>query len=160
VTLGYPGSSDQDPEAVEPGYPVQVTSWARDTEVQTEEEASAPLEDQMPFHFRDPQGVVLQEHLRRTARSARHAPDVIRHFASQAYGGSDAEDKLGEMAHPVLVLAGRHDRTGALCGIPGVSYLTGLHILITSRSSTANQVVGVMPPHVPSPWRIDPRGGC
>jgi hypothetical protein len=40
---------------------------------------------------------------------------------------------------------------GTLCGIPGVSYLTGLHILITSRSSTASQVVGVMPPHVPSP---------
>ena len=29
-----------------------------------------------------------------------------------------------------------------MCGIPGASYLTGLHILITSKSSTANQVVG------------------
>ena len=33
---------------------------------------------------------------------------------------------------------------GALCGIPGASYLTGLHILVTSKSSTANQVVGVV----------------
>ena len=33
---------------------------------------------------------------------------------------------------------------GALCGIPGASYLTGLHILITSKSSTANQVIGVI----------------
>ena len=33
---------------------------------------------------------------------------------------------------------------GAVCGIPGASYLTGLHILITSNSSTANQVVGVV----------------
>jgi hypothetical protein len=33
---------------------------------------------------------------------------------------------------------------GAVCGIPGASYLTGLHILITSKSSTANQVVGVV----------------
>jgi Sap, sulfolipid-1-addressing protein len=33
---------------------------------------------------------------------------------------------------------------GAVCGIPGASYLTGLHILITSRSSTANQVIGVV----------------
>jgi Sap, sulfolipid-1-addressing protein len=33
---------------------------------------------------------------------------------------------------------------GALCGIPGAAYLTGLHILITSKSSTANQVVGVI----------------
>jgi Sap, sulfolipid-1-addressing protein len=33
---------------------------------------------------------------------------------------------------------------GAVCGIPGASYLAGLHILITSKSSTANQVVGVV----------------
>ena len=33
---------------------------------------------------------------------------------------------------------------GALCGIPGASYLSGLHILVTSKSSTANQVVGVV----------------
>ena len=33
---------------------------------------------------------------------------------------------------------------GALCGIPGASYLTGLHILVTSKSSTANQVIGVI----------------
>ena len=33
---------------------------------------------------------------------------------------------------------------GAVCGIPGASYLTGLHILITSKSSTANQVIGVV----------------
>jgi Sap, sulfolipid-1-addressing protein len=33
---------------------------------------------------------------------------------------------------------------GAVCGIPGAAYLTGLHILITSKSSTANQVVGVV----------------
>jgi Sap, sulfolipid-1-addressing protein len=33
---------------------------------------------------------------------------------------------------------------GAVCGIPGASYLTGLHILVTSKSSTAAQVVGVV----------------
>jgi hypothetical protein len=33
---------------------------------------------------------------------------------------------------------------GAVCGIPGASYLAGLHILITSKSSTANQVIGVV----------------
>ena len=30
---------------------------------------------------------------------------------------------------------------GAICGIPGASYLAGLHILITSKASTANQVI-------------------
>jgi hypothetical protein len=33
---------------------------------------------------------------------------------------------------------------GAVCGIPGASYLAGLHILITSKSSTVSQVVGVI----------------
>ena len=33
---------------------------------------------------------------------------------------------------------------GAVCGIPGAAYLTGLHILITSKSSTATQVLGVI----------------
>ena len=33
---------------------------------------------------------------------------------------------------------------GAVCGIPGASYLAGLHILVTSNASTANQVVGVV----------------
>ena len=33
---------------------------------------------------------------------------------------------------------------GAVCGIPGASYLTGLHILVTSKSSTASQVIGVI----------------
>ena len=35
---------------------------------------------------------------------------------------------------------------GALCGIPGASYLTGLHILVTSKSPAASQVVGVVWP--------------
>ncbi|MBV9094670.1 MAG: alpha/beta fold hydrolase [Streptosporangiaceae bacterium] len=93
----------------------QVTSsWARETEVATEEEAAALLVDQMPFHFRDPQGAALAEYLRRTAGLGRYAPEVIRHFAAQDYGGIDVEDRLGEVTHPVLVLAGRHDRACAV----------------------------------------------
>jgi proline iminopeptidase len=89
----------------------QVTSsWARETEVQNEDEAAALIEDQMPFHFREPRGPALAEYLRRTAGLARYAPEVIRHFAAQDYGGIDAEDRLGGVTHPVLVLAGRHDR--------------------------------------------------
>jgi hypothetical protein len=33
---------------------------------------------------------------------------------------------------------------GAVVGIPGAAYLTGLHILVTSKSSTVAQVVGVV----------------
>jgi proline iminopeptidase len=89
----------------------QVTaSWARETEVQTAAEADALMTDQMPFHFRDPRGRPLADYRRRTAGLARYAPDVIRHFAAQDYGGIDVDDRLGEATHPVLVLAGRHDR--------------------------------------------------
>jgi pimeloyl-ACP methyl ester carboxylesterase len=90
----------------------QVTaSWARERSVRTEEDAGALLEEQMPFHFKDPRGPALRDYLRRTTGLARYAPDVIRHFAAQQYGGIDVEDRLGEVTHPVLVLAGRHERT-------------------------------------------------
>jgi len=93
----------------------QVTSsWARETEVQTQDEVSTLIQDQMPFHFAEPQGAALREYLRRAAGLAQYAPEVIRHFAAQDYGGIDVEDRLGEVTHPVLVLAGRHDRTCAV----------------------------------------------
>ena len=89
-------------------------SWARETEVRTEQEVAALMADQWPFHFRQPRGGALAEYLRRTAGRARYAPDVIRHFATRDYGGIDVEDRLGEVTHPVLVLAGRHDRACAV----------------------------------------------
>ena len=93
----------------------QVTSsWAHEAEVQTEDEADALMVEQMPFHFREPEGAALAEYLRRTEGRARYAPDVIRHFAVQQYGGIEVEDRLGEVTHPVLVLGGRHDRTCAV----------------------------------------------
>jgi hypothetical protein len=45
------------------------------------------------------------------------------------------------LAEPRLGLA---MLVGAVCGIPGAAYLSGLHILITSKSPTANQVLGVI----------------
>ncbi len=36
---------------------------------------------------------------------------MLRHFADSGYGGIEVEDRLGEVSSPVLVLAGRHDRT-------------------------------------------------
>src|SRR5215471_8811641 len=45
------------------------------------------------------------------------------------------------LAEPRLGLA---MLVGALCGIPGGAYLKALRILVTSKSSTANQVIGVI----------------
>ena len=64
-------------------------------------------------------------------------------------GGGQPEEKKEKkdswaqrtLAEPRLGLA---IVIGALCGIPGGAYLSALHILITSKSSTANQVIGVI----------------
>jgi proline iminopeptidase len=89
----------------------QVTrSWAREAEAQTPEECDALLHDQLPFHFADPRDPRIAEFERRTAGIVA-TPDVLRHFAVADYGGIEVEDRLGGVTQPVLVLAGRHDRT-------------------------------------------------
>ena len=89
----------------------QVTqSWAREQEAQTAEECAALLHDQLPFHFADPRDPRIAEFERRTAGIVQ-SPDVLRHFAAADYGGIEVEDRLGDVTQPVLVLAGRHDRT-------------------------------------------------
>jgi proline iminopeptidase len=89
----------------------QVTqSWAREQEAQTPEECDALLHDQLPFHFADPRDPRIAEFERRSAGIV-HSPDVLRHFAAADYGGIEVEDRLGDIPQPVLVLAGRHDRT-------------------------------------------------
>src|SRR5690348_4295872 len=71
-----------------------------------------------------------------------------RKTADPAGGGSpdtrEKEKKDGWarlLAEPRLGLA---MLIGAVCGIPGATYLAGLHILITSKASTVNQVAGVV----------------
>lgn len=89
----------------------QVTrSWAREQSARTQEDCAALLHDQLPFHFADPRDPRIEEYERRT-EGAVYAPDVLRRFAAAEYGGIDVEDRLGEVTQPVLVLAGRHDRT-------------------------------------------------
>ncbi|MGA8296579.1 MAG: alpha/beta fold hydrolase [Acidimicrobiales bacterium] len=89
----------------------QVTeSWAKEKHVTTEEEVAALISEQDPFQFADPLDPRIEEYERRSA-GARFAPDVLRRFAAAEYGGIEVADRLGEVTHPVLVLAGRHDRT-------------------------------------------------
>lgn len=93
----------------------QVTSsWAREATVQSEEEVAELMNDQFPFHFRDPTGAAVADYLQRTSGEVRYAPEVIRHFSTQSYGAINVDDQLVDVTHPVLVLAGRHDRTCAV----------------------------------------------
>jgi proline iminopeptidase len=89
----------------------QVTrSWKREKSVRTQEEVVQLLHNQWPFQFADPHDPRIEDYERRTA-GAIYSTDVLRRFASEEYGGIEVEDRLGDVTQPVLVLAGRHDRT-------------------------------------------------
>ena len=89
----------------------QVTeSWAREVDVRTQEDFASLIHDQLPFHFADPLDPRIADYERRSAATV-YAPDVLRAFAANEYGGIEVEDRLGEITQPVLVTTGRHDRT-------------------------------------------------
>lgn len=97
-----------------------ASSWAREAEVQTQEECARLLSDQLPFHFADPCDPRIADYEARTA-GAVHAPDVLRHAAVADYGGIDVEDRLGEVTQPVLVLVGRHERTCSVAAAEAIA---------------------------------------
>lgn len=91
-----------------------AASWERETQVETPEEVAQLLHDQMPFHFADPLDPRIAE-LEARGSAAIYSPQVLRHFALQAYGGIEVEERLGGVTQPTLVLAGKHDR---VCSVP------------------------------------------
>jgi proline iminopeptidase len=102
-----------------------VRSWAEEATVETPEGVVRLLAAQMPWHFADPRDPRIGDYNARTAGLIA-SPDVIRHFAVAEYGGIDVEAALPSVSHPVLVLAGRHDRTCTVAaaetiadGVPG-----------------------------------------
>jgi len=98
-----------------------AASWAREQEVRTAEDVAALLHDQMPFHFADPLDPRIAEFERRSD-GAVYSAEVLRQFSQAGYGGIDVEDRLGDVRRPVLVLAGRHDRT---CVVDGARAIAG-----------------------------------
>jgi proline iminopeptidase len=89
----------------------QVTAaWDREPELVTAAEAEATWFEELPFHFADPLDPRIDEYTARSAGGV-YSADVLRTFASAGYGGIEVEDRLDEIAQPLLVLAGRHDRT-------------------------------------------------
>jgi proline iminopeptidase len=89
----------------------QVTSsWDREKYVRTQEEVADLLRDQMPYHFADPRDPRIEDYEQRAVGGI-YSTDLLRRFASEEYGGIEVEDRLGDVTQPMLVLAGRHDRT-------------------------------------------------
>ena len=86
-----------------------ASSWAREAEARTPEDCRALLSDQLPFHFRDPLDPRIDA-MRAALAEVVFSPDVLRAAARGDYGGIAVEDRLDRVSHPLLVLAGRHDR--------------------------------------------------
>jgi pimeloyl-ACP methyl ester carboxylesterase len=97
-----------------------ASSWAREAEAHTQEDARSILVDQLPFHFADPRDLRIAD-VAAGLGDMVFAPDVMRAAAQEDYGAIALEDRLGEVTHPVLVLAGRHDRTCSVAGAEAIA---------------------------------------
>ena len=93
-----------------PGSPAATIVSSGLAHARTQEEVAALLSDQLPFHFADPRDPRIGE-LLADMGDAIYGPDVLRAAATGDYGAIAVEDRLADVTHPVLVLAGRHDRT-------------------------------------------------
>ena len=87
-----------------------AASWEREATVETPAEMGQLWLDQAPFHFKDPLDPRIDDYNLRSS-GAFLTPEVLRHLAVEEYGGIEVEGRLGEIPQPVLILAGRHDRT-------------------------------------------------
>jgi proline iminopeptidase len=114
----------------------QVTrSWAREAEASTREECRELLQDQLPFHFRDPADPRIEQ-MRAHLDEMVFAPDVLRAAARDDYGQIDVEEQLGSVTHPVLVLAGRYDRACSVAAAEAiVSGVPGAELHVFDRSA-------------------------
>ena len=131
VCCGVPSSRylDDIPAKLETFEPPHLreqvrASWAGEASVQTEADFARLMTEQMPWHFADPEDPRIPAYTRQSA--GRYAPDVLRRFSAAGYGGIEAEGQLGDVSAPMLVLAGRHDRTcppeaseATAAGVPG-----------------------------------------
>jgi proline iminopeptidase len=114
----------------------QVTrSWAREAEARTPEEVGSLSSDQLPFHFADPRDPRIDD-MRAAMADAVYSPDVLRAAATEGYGHIELEDRLAGIAHPVLVLGGRHDRTCAIEGVEAIAAgIPGAELVIFEHSA-------------------------
>jgi proline iminopeptidase len=102
-----------------------IDSWRREGLARSPIDVDRIMVDQLPFHFADPHDPRIGD-LLAAMREGRYTPEVLAASADAPAGELDLEDRLGEVAHPMLVLAGRHDRVCTLtaaeaiaAGVPG-----------------------------------------
>ena len=83
-------------------------SWADEPTVRTVEQARELWAAQLPFHFWE-MGDAYSRYVQ--TDDTVHAPEVLAYFASDGYGGFEWVEHLRWIRRPMLVLAGRYDRT-------------------------------------------------
>jgi proline iminopeptidase len=83
-------------------------SWADEPKVRTVEQARELWAAQLPFHFWE-MGDAYSRYVQ--TDDTVHAPEVLAYFASDGYGGFEWVEHLRWIRRPMLVLAGRYDRT-------------------------------------------------
>ncbi len=127
ISAGVPDASylDEVERQLEMFEPLELRqqvadSWAREREARTQDECRQLLSDQLPFHFRDPRDPRI-EAMRADLEHTIFSPDVLRAAASEGYGDIALADRLDTVVQPLLVLAGRHDRTCSLAGAQAIA---------------------------------------
>jgi proline-specific peptidase len=89
-----------------------MEAWATEQTVRTPQDLEALWLRMMPFQFKDPFDPRMAEFMQRGAGVV-YSPEMVRHFATFPI---DVEDRLSTITQPVLVIAGRYDRTCSMEG--------------------------------------------
>ena len=90
-----------------------IDSWRREAHARSPVDVERILADQLPFHFADPRDPRIAD-LLAAMREGRYTPEVLAAAADLPGDELDLEDRLHEVARPLLALVGRHDR---ICGV-------------------------------------------
>jgi proline iminopeptidase len=83
-------------------------SWDAEPRARTVAEVREIMESQMPFHFWE-MGDAYRAYTEKDETV--YSPEVLAHFATDGYGGFEWVDHLRWISKPMLVIAGRFDRT-------------------------------------------------
>jgi pimeloyl-ACP methyl ester carboxylesterase len=140
LSCGLPASTfmESTPARIAAMEPSEVrekveAALAAEADVSSPERLWELLVDEMPAFFADPVDPRIADYVARTADTVL-SPEVLAHVASSGFA-IDLVDRLPEVPHPVLVLAGRHDR---VCPVEGseatAAGIPGAELVVFERS--------------------------
>lgn len=99
---------------------IVAKSWEKEKTAETSKDFAELMEEQFPFHFKDPLNPIIKEYLEKTKETV-YSPKILRHFSSEDYGSIEVEDQLDKITQPTLVMTGRFDR---VCSVEAAEAMT------------------------------------